>query len=107
MEKYDESPFHRYTTEYIESEISRLVIKKKELVLKRQTLDLQNFKKYRVTTKSLPNEEENEVKKQLHKFQNLKSKRNIKKRAEEARAIPSPKEEKIPSKKRKVKSRID
>lgn len=76
IQKYDPtSNFNKYTTEYIESEISRLVIWRDELLEKRRRKDKKKSIELGAIYKSLPNEEEKQIRIELKRFQNIKSKR--------------------------------
>ena len=78
IKKYDPtSTYHKYTTEYIESEILRLGNRREDLLKKRRTKDKKKSAELGAIYKSLPTEEENQIRTELKRFHNLRSRRKV------------------------------
>lgn len=68
---------HKFTMEYIESEINRLTNRRKRLTDRRLKADKKKSAEIGAIYQSLPTEEEKQVRKELKRFQNLRSRRNV------------------------------
>lgn len=76
MEKYDpNSPYHKFTTDYINNEISELLSEKNILVKKRLRKDIRKSEELGMVVKTPITEKEKEISKKLRNFYSLRCKR--------------------------------